>query len=79
MDVQLNTEMPKNVVWFFFFFFLKKKCAFPLENMEMLNLTGNRKMKILISGEVSKLHQKCSYHVLLIFFGVFCFYCLKQG
>lgn len=31
----------------------------------MINLTGNGKIKILKSNEVSKLHGKCSYHVLL--------------
>lgn len=45
----------------------------------MLNLTGNRKMKILISSEVSKLHQKCLYHVLLIFFGVVLFLLPQTG
>jgi len=40
----------------------------------MFNLTGNRKMKILKSSAVSKLHGKCSYHVLLIFLGGFFFF-----
>lgn len=53
------------------FFIYLPKYSFSLENMEMINLTGSGKIKILKSSEVSKLRGKCSYHVLLVLMCVF--------